>query len=65
MGWGNSHIAHSATLLYNSSTRFFYTNNPIDYDVCIMGLNMAIYLGMQQKIVLGYYDLLIRLAQGE
>ena len=36
-----------------------------EYESCIMGLNMAIDLGVQELIVLGYSDLLIRQAQGE
>ncbi|XP_049388505.1 uncharacterized protein LOC125852866 [Solanum stenotomum] len=45
--------------------RFFCTNNTTEYEACIMGLNMAIYLGVQELIVLGDSDLLIRQAQGE
>ncbi|XP_049401665.1 uncharacterized protein LOC125865512 [Solanum stenotomum] len=45
--------------------RFFCTNNTTEYEVCIMGLNMAIDLGVQELIVLGDSDLLIRQAQGE
>ncbi|XP_049405271.1 uncharacterized protein LOC125868732 [Solanum stenotomum] len=45
--------------------RFFCTNNTTEYEACIMGLNMEIDLGVQELIVLGYSDLLIRQAQGE
>ncbi|XP_004229304.1 uncharacterized protein [Solanum lycopersicum] len=45
--------------------RFFCTNNMTEYEGCIMGLNMAIDLGVQELIVLGHSDLLIRQAQGE
>ncbi|XP_027769601.1 uncharacterized protein LOC114073842 [Solanum pennellii] len=45
--------------------RFFCTNNTTEYEACIMGLNMAIDLGVQELIVLGDSDLLIRQAQGE
>ena len=44
---------------------FFCTNNTTEYEACIMGLNMAIDLGVQELIVLGDSDLLIRQAQGE
>ena len=36
-----------------------------EYESCIMGLNMAIDLGVQELIVLGDSYLLIRQAQGE
>ena len=39
---------------------FFCTNNMTEYEACIMGLNMAIDLGVQELIVLGDSDLLIR-----
>ncbi|XP_015072712.1 uncharacterized protein LOC107016907 [Solanum pennellii] len=45
--------------------RFFCTNNTTEYEACIMGLNMAIDLGVQELIVLGDSDLLFRQAQGE
>uniref|UniRef100_M1B723 RNase H family protein n=1 Tax=Solanum tuberosum TaxID=4113 RepID=M1B723_SOLTU len=45
--------------------RFFCTNNTTEYEAFIMGLNMAIDLGVQELIVLGDSDLLIRQAQGE
>ena len=38
---------------------FFCTNNTTEYETCIMGLNMAIDLGVQELIVLGDSDLLI------
>ena len=43
--------------------RFFCTNNTTEYEAYIMGLNMAIDLGVQELIVLGDSDLLIRQAQ--
>ncbi|XP_027771374.1 uncharacterized protein LOC114076473 [Solanum pennellii] len=45
--------------------RFFCKNNTTEYEACIMGLNVAIDLGVQELIVLGDSDLLIRQAQGE
>lgn len=39
---------------------FFCSNNITKYETCIMGLNMAINLGVQELIVLGDSDLLIR-----
>ena len=45
--------------------RFYCKNNTTKYEACIMGLNMAIDLGVQELIVLGDSDLLIRQAQGE
>ena len=44
---------------------FFCTNNTTEYEACINGLNMAIDLSVQELIVLGDSDLLIRQAQGE
>ncbi|XP_047261146.1 uncharacterized protein LOC107869086, partial [Capsicum annuum] len=45
--------------------RFFCTNNTAEYEVCIMGLNMAINLDVHKLMVLGDFELLIRQIQGE
>ncbi|XP_075087647.1 uncharacterized protein LOC107826857 [Nicotiana tabacum] len=44
---------------------FFCTNNTAEYEACIMGLNMAINLNVQELLVMGDSDLLIRQAQGD
>ncbi|XP_070042909.1 uncharacterized protein [Nicotiana tomentosiformis] len=44
---------------------FFYTNNPAEYETCIMVLNMEIDMGVQELLIMGDSDLLIRQAQGE
>ena len=56
---GGKHYPATARLF------FFCTNNMTEYEACIMGLNMAIDLGVQELIVLGDSDLLIQQAQGE
>ncbi|XP_070010432.1 uncharacterized protein [Nicotiana sylvestris] len=45
--------------------RFFYTNNTTEYEACIMGMNMAIDQDVEELLIMGYSDLIIRQAQGE
>ncbi|XP_070022548.1 uncharacterized protein [Nicotiana sylvestris] len=45
--------------------RFFCTNNTVEYEACIMGMNMAIDLDMEELLIVGDSDLIIRQAQGE
>ncbi|XP_049386715.1 uncharacterized protein LOC125850936 [Solanum stenotomum] len=51
--------------LATTRLRFFSTNNTTEYEAYIMGLNMAINLDVQELVVLGDSDLLIRQARGE
>ncbi|XP_070047280.1 uncharacterized protein [Nicotiana tomentosiformis] len=44
---------------------FFYTNNTMEYEACIMGLKMALDLDVHELLVMGDSDLLIRQAQGK
>ncbi|XP_070010490.1 uncharacterized protein [Nicotiana sylvestris] len=44
---------------------FFYTNNTAEYEACIMGMNMKIDLDVEELLILGDSDLIIRQAQGE
>nr|XP_004252163.1 uncharacterized protein LOC101259129 [Solanum lycopersicum] len=67
-GTGIGEILISPTGEYYPTTdrlRFFCTNNMTEYEACIMGLNMAIHLGVQELIMFGDSNLLIRQAQGE
>ena len=48
-----------------SSLCFLSENNTTEYEACIMVLNMAIYLGVQELTVLRDFDSLVRQAQGE
>ncbi|XP_070025626.1 uncharacterized protein [Nicotiana sylvestris] len=45
--------------------RFFCTNNTVEYEACIMGINMAIDQGVEELLIIGDSDLNIRQAQGE
>ncbi|XP_070029477.1 uncharacterized protein [Nicotiana sylvestris] len=45
--------------------RFFCTNNIIEYEACIMGMNIAIYQDVKELLIMGNLDLIIRQAQGE
>nr|XP_033514817.1 uncharacterized protein LOC117279406 [Nicotiana tomentosiformis] len=40
--------------------RFFYTNNTDEYEACIMGINMAIDLDVEELLIMGDSDLIIR-----
>ncbi|XP_070010229.1 uncharacterized protein [Nicotiana sylvestris] len=52
---------------YSATTRlrFFCTNNTVEYEACIMGMNMAIDQDIEELIIMGDSDLVIRQAQGE
>ncbi|XP_070002633.1 uncharacterized protein [Nicotiana sylvestris] len=43
--------------------RFFYTNNTAEYEACIMGMNMAIDQDVEELLIMGDSDLIIRQAQ--
>ncbi|XP_070015830.1 uncharacterized protein [Nicotiana sylvestris] len=45
--------------------RFFYTINTAKYEACIMGINMAIDQNVEELLIMGDSDLIIRQAQGE
>ncbi|XP_070022030.1 uncharacterized protein [Nicotiana sylvestris] len=45
--------------------QFFCTNNTIEYEACIMGINMAIRQHVKELLIMGDSDLIIRQAQGE
>ncbi|XP_070045656.1 uncharacterized protein [Nicotiana tomentosiformis] len=45
--------------------RFFCTNNTAEYEACIMGMNMAVDLDVEELLIMGDSDLIIRQAQGE
>nr|XP_009613787.1 uncharacterized protein LOC104106848 [Nicotiana tomentosiformis] len=44
---------------------FFCTNNTAEYEACIMGMNMAIDMDVEELLIMGDFDLIIRQAQGE
>ncbi|XP_070045582.1 uncharacterized protein [Nicotiana tomentosiformis] len=48
-----------------ANLRFFFTNNTTEYKACIMGMNMAIDLDVQELLILGDSNLIIRQDQGE
>ncbi|XP_070015214.1 uncharacterized protein [Nicotiana sylvestris] len=45
--------------------RFHCTNNIAEYETCILGLRLAIDMGVQEILVLGDSDLLVHQIQGE
>ncbi|XP_070017580.1 uncharacterized protein [Nicotiana sylvestris] len=45
--------------------RFFCTNNTAEYEACIMGMNMAVDQGVEDLLIMGDSDLIIRQAQGK
>ncbi|XP_070014170.1 uncharacterized protein [Nicotiana sylvestris] len=45
--------------------QFYCTNNMAKYKACILGLRMAMDMGVQQVLVLGDLDLLVHQIQGE
>ncbi|XP_033511331.1 uncharacterized protein [Nicotiana tomentosiformis] len=44
---------------------FFCKNNTVEYEACIMGMNMAIDLDVEELLIMGDSDLIIRQTQGE
>nr|XP_009628208.1 uncharacterized protein LOC104118630 [Nicotiana tomentosiformis] len=44
---------------------FFCTSNTAEYKACIMGMNMAIDMDVEELLIMGDSDLIIRQAQGE
>ncbi|XP_070022552.1 uncharacterized protein [Nicotiana sylvestris] len=49
----------------STKLRFPCTNNMIEYEACIIGLNLAIDINIQELLVIGDSDLLIYQVQGE
>ncbi|XP_070023405.1 uncharacterized protein [Nicotiana sylvestris] len=49
----------------SANLRFPYTNNMAEYEACIMGLNLAIDMNIQELLVIGDLDLLVHQVQGE
>ncbi|XP_070002455.1 uncharacterized protein [Nicotiana sylvestris] len=45
--------------------RFYCTNNMAEYEACILGLSLAVDMGVQEVLVLGDSDLLVHQIQGE
>ncbi|XP_060179392.1 uncharacterized protein LOC132609432 [Lycium barbarum] len=52
-------------LFFDGALRFYYTNNMAKYEACILGLRLAIDMGIQELLVLGDSDLLVHQVQGE
>ncbi|XP_070020730.1 uncharacterized protein [Nicotiana sylvestris] len=51
--------------LVSVKLRFPWTNNMAEYKACIMGLNLAIDMNIQELLVIGDLDLLVHEVQGE
>ncbi|XP_070017396.1 uncharacterized protein [Nicotiana sylvestris] len=49
----------------STKLRFPCTNNMTEYKACILGLNMAIYMNIQELLVIGDSNLLVHQVQGE
>ncbi|XP_070017913.1 uncharacterized protein [Nicotiana sylvestris] len=45
--------------------RFYYTNNMAEYEACILGLRLAVDMGVREVLVMGDSDLLVHQIQGE
>ena len=45
--------------------RFNCTNNMVEYEACVLGLKIAIYMSVDELLVIGDSDLLIHKVQGE
>ncbi|XP_070048935.1 uncharacterized protein [Nicotiana tomentosiformis] len=45
--------------------RFYCTNNMAEYEACILGLRLAVDMGVQEILVMGDSDLLVHQIQGE
>ncbi|XP_070001962.1 uncharacterized protein [Nicotiana sylvestris] len=53
-------------LLISEILPYFYcTNNMAEYEACILGMRLAVDMGVQEVLVLGYSDLLVHQIQGE
>ncbi|XP_075099490.1 uncharacterized protein LOC142176259 [Nicotiana tabacum] len=45
--------------------QFFCTNNTTEYEACIMGMNMEINQDVEELLIMGDFDLIIRQTQDE
>ncbi|PHT55362.1 hypothetical protein CQW23_03848 [Capsicum baccatum] len=45
--------------------RFYCSNNMVEYEACILGLRLAVDMGVQELLVLGDSDLLVHQIQGD
>ncbi|XP_070015277.1 uncharacterized protein [Nicotiana sylvestris] len=57
---GTGHHYHVTAQLH-----FYYTNNMVEYEACILGLRLATDISVQKVLVLGDSDLLVHQIQGE
>ncbi|XP_070011280.1 uncharacterized protein [Nicotiana sylvestris] len=67
-GVGIGAILISPTGQHNPATarlQFFCTNNIAEYEAYIMGMNIAIYQNVEELLIMGDSDLIIRQAQGK
>ncbi|XP_070008009.1 uncharacterized protein [Nicotiana sylvestris] len=51
--------------LVTAQLHFYYTNNMAEYEACILGLRLAVDMGVQEVMVMGDLDLLVHQIQGE
>ncbi|XP_070014837.1 uncharacterized protein [Nicotiana sylvestris] len=51
--------------LVTAQLRFYCTKNMTEYEACILGLRLAVDVGVQEVLVLGNSDLLVHQIQGE
>ncbi|XP_070023143.1 uncharacterized protein [Nicotiana sylvestris] len=49
----------------SAKLRFSCTNNMAEYEACILGLNMAVDMNIQELLVIGDSDFLVHQVQGE
>ena len=59
----NDHISRSVHLTF--SDRHPITNNIVEYEACILGLETTLELGIRQMEVLGDSNLVLRQIQGD
>ncbi|XP_070022994.1 uncharacterized protein [Nicotiana sylvestris] len=50
---------------FTAQLHFYCTNNTAEYESCILGLRLAVDMGVQEVLVLGDSDLLVHQIQGE
>ncbi|XP_070009820.1 uncharacterized protein [Nicotiana sylvestris] len=63
--WSNFDFIHWSTLSGHSRLRYFCRNNTAEYEACIMGMNMAVNIDVEELLIIGDSDFIIRQAQGE
>ncbi|XP_070052698.1 uncharacterized protein [Nicotiana tomentosiformis] len=51
--------------LVSAKLRFLCTNNMVEYEACILGINLAVDMNIQEILVIGDSDLLVHQVQGE